>query len=161
MKLHALIITVELCVLFFLATFNFTPASPHDSINFNPESVRATIIENGKQWSKGLKNKDLELLSAIYDKDAHYLPDGEKALHGNSDITEYWKASMNYLIDIQLEVETLEGGKELLCETGKGTVVLLNQKGEPETIKYKYVNIWKLQKDGTYKVLIDTYNDIK
>jgi len=30
-----------------------------------------------------------------------------------------------------------------------------------DTLQYKYGNIWKLQADGSYKVLIDTYNDVR
>lgn len=129
--------------------------------NFQIESLRPIIIAHGKKWGQALKNKDAAAISAIYDADAHYLPDAEHAYHGNKRITEYWLASFGFINDIQLEMESLQGNKELLCETGKGIALLPNAEGKQDTLAYKYVNIWKLQKDGTYKVLIDTYNDVK
>ena len=68
---------------------------------------------------------------------------------------------MSFLTDIQLEMETLEGNKQLVYETGKGLALAQNQTGSIDTLRYKYVNVWKRGTDGKYRVVIDIYNDIK
>ena len=128
---------------------------------FNVKEIKPMIKETGKKWGIGLKEKDVSVFLDLYDKDAHYLPDADHAIHGNKNIAEYWKASMDFLTDVQLDMETLEGNKDLLYETGNGIAMVLNQTGGTDTLRYKYVNVWKRQNDGTYKVVIDTYNDIK
>jgi len=129
---------------------------------FDVEKVKPIIIENGKKWSIGTKNKDMAILSGIYDQNAHYLPDAHKeVLHGNKAVSDYWKASLEAVEDIQLSLESLEGTKEILYETGHGFALVKNAKGKIDTAQFKYVNVWKLQTDGTYKVVIDTFNDVK
>ncbi|WP_347924299.1 hypothetical protein [Pontimicrobium sp. SW4] len=126
---------------------------------FNIEAIKPIIQKNGEVWGKALRNKDISLISNLYDPKAHYLPNKDVALHGREAITEYWKASMDFLTDLQLSMESLEGTKELLYETGKGIVMVLNENGVIDTLSFKYVNVWKLNSSGKYKVVIDTFND--
>lgn len=128
---------------------------------FNPSELKNDIKLLGLSWSKGLKSKDISIFENLYDEDAHYFPDGENAIRGNKNISEFWNESMQFLTDIQLNMETLEGTRSLLYETGNGKAMFLNQEGGTDTLNYKYVNVWKLQSDGSYKVVIDVYNDIK
>ncbi len=129
---------------------------------FNVEDVRDHIVEKGKLWSKGLREQDVDLLHSLYDEEACYLPDETSELHGKRlPIRAYWRASMRVIKDLQLEMDTLNGSRELLYETGQGTARIAGDEGTAQTVRYHYVNVWKLQKDGTYKVAIDTFNDIK
>ena len=135
--------------------------SPDNTNNFNIEDVKTLIIENGKKWGEALRKKDASIISDLYDGNAHYLPNKENTIYGNKAITEYWKASMPFLTDLALNMESLEGTKELLYETGNGIVLVQNQKMTLDTLKYKYVNVWKLNKDGKYRVVIDVFNELK
>lgn len=123
--------------------------------------IKPQIIQNGKKWSQALKSQDLTILEDLYDKEAHYLPDNDNTLHGNAAITSYWKASFGFVKDIHLNMYSLEGTKELLYENGTGKAIILNQKGGNDTLQFKYVNVWKLNRDGQYRVVIDMFNDIK
>jgi len=126
------------------------------------DEAREHIVERGKLWSKGLRDQDVDLLQSLYDDGASYLPDESSELHGKClPIRSYWRASMRVIEDLELEMDTLNGSREMLYETGRGTARLAGDEGAVETIKYQYVNVWKLQKDGSYKVAIDTFNDIK
>jgi len=66
---------------------------------------------------------------------------------------------MDFIGDIQLTMKSLEGTKDLLYETGNGIAKVMNNEGQFFDMPFKYVNVWKLQADGTYKVVIDTYNN--
>ena len=128
---------------------------------FDIEDVKPIIIQNSKLWNKGLNAKDLSIFIDLYDKKGHYLPDSDNSIRGNQAIAEYWKNSWDFVKDLHLKMETLEGNEDLLYETGTGTIKIMNNTGEYENFKYKYVNVWKKQDDGTYKVVIDIFNDIK
>jgi len=57
-------------------------------------------------------------------------------------------------------MQSLEGTKELLYESGTG-IALIKAGSTLDTLRYKYLNIWKLQSDGTYRVAVYMYNDVE
>ena len=128
--------------------------------SFDVERVKSIIVNRGKQWGLAVQNNDISIIADLYDKNAHYLPDSESSIHGNVAITQYWEKELSYLKNIELSLESLEGTKELLYETGKGETQLVDPKGVLHTIHFKYVNVWKLNTDGNYRVVIDTYNNV-
>jgi ketosteroid isomerase-like protein len=127
---------------------------------FNPEAAKEQILLNGKKWGEALRKKDLTIISSIYDENAHYLADNETIKNGNQTITDYWKQSFGVLADLELNMESLEGTKEILYETGTGWVTINNEQNAVDTFRYNYCNVWKLQPDSTYKVVIDMFNDV-
>jgi ketosteroid isomerase-like protein len=137
------------------------PENVDETKEFDILAVKKIIQENDRQWGIGLQKKDISIISNLYDENAHYIPNADNALHGNKEITEYWKPAIGMIERLELDMETLEGTKDILYETGVGTSWIKASNGKVEKYKYKYVNVWKLQKDGTYKVVIDTYNDLK
>lgn len=135
-----------------------TPVQQEET--FNPETVKEQIVQNGKKWGEALRKKDPAIIADIYDANAHYLADNETIKNGNQTITDYWKQSFGVLADLELTMQSLEGTKEILYETGTGWVTIYNEQNAVDTFRYNYCNVWKLQADSTYKVVIDMFNDI-
>ena len=131
-----------------------------DSFQVSDE-LRVHIQEMGKTWGEAIKSKDIGLIEKVYDKNVHYLPDNQKALHGLDAVVDYWEGSLSFFADLNLKMETLEGVQELLYETGTGTAMIMNDSGNFDEFKFKYVNIWKQQSDGKYKVVVDIFNDVE
>ncbi len=127
--------------------------------DFLSTTLKSTIKEAGTTWSKAIKQKDISLLAELYDTHAHYLPNDADALHGQEAILGYWAASFDFMNDLQLNMETLEGTEQLLYETGSGLAFVLSEDGKTVELPFKYVNVWKLQDDGSYRVVIDTFNN--
>lgn len=128
----------------------------------NPEISQELISKiklRGTTWSKALKEKKVVLLKDLYDENAQYLPNNAKAHFGREDIVAYWAASMDFIEDIQLNMETLDGNSELLYETGKGIAKVMDANGAFIEMAFKYVNVWKFQDDGSYRVVIDIFNN--
>lgn len=144
----------------FISCNNISKKSSDEPI-FKIENVKPIIKEHSKKWNEGLKNKDLKIFLELYDDNAHYLPNEDIAIHGNRNIAEYWKNSWNFITNLQLNMETLEGTKNVLYETGNGVVSIKNENDSIVAFPFKYVNVWKLQPNKTYKVVIDTYNSLK
>jgi len=147
--------------MFFACSTQTAPTDAPPSNSFiSAEQIKPIIQERGKVWGKAITTKDADLLRGLYDENAHYLPNEAQAFHGREAIVNYWQASFDFLGDLQLNMETLEGTKALLYETGTGSVEVMGQDGQFSKDKFKYVNVWKLQSDGTYQVVIDTFNKL-
>ncbi|MEM6701039.1 MAG: hypothetical protein AAF599_21735, partial [Bacteroidota bacterium] len=128
----------------FALFFSCAPKAEIAQSNFQVEEMKAQIIENGKLWGTALKNESDSIIAMIYDEQAHYLPNDENAIRGRAAIVAYWKASFTFLKDIRLNMETLEGTKDLLYETGRGEADLYDVSSDSQiTIQYKYMNVWK------------------
>jgi ketosteroid isomerase-like protein len=128
--------------------------------SFDPADLKATIAELNTQWDKGLQNQDINIFLELYDENAHYLPNDAEAIQGNQAIAENWKNAFGIITGVTLNTESLEGNKQILYETGNGTVEIANDSGGTDKSQFKYVNVWKLQADGSYKVVIDIFNSL-
>lgn len=156
------IVTIHIILLILLATACAPVTSngtPEKTFNINTE-LKTSIALRGKQWSVGLKTKDGNVFAALYDTAAIYLPDAFPAIRGNQAIADYWVESFPFIRDLHLNMESLEGTEDLLYESGTGIAILATETSSNDTLHYKYLNIWKKQSDGSYRVAVDMYNDI-
>ena len=135
---------------------------PKAPATFDPSTVKPTILKLHDKWREGAQQKNLSVISSIYAPDAHYVADGRHTRHGLKAIEELWAEDLKELNDVRLNMETLEGTRDILYETGTGYSLVVNKedKIKLDTFHFKYVNVWRLQKDGSYKCVIDTYNTL-
>ncbi len=144
-----------------LLSFLIIASSCHQVSDFDPNELLPIIKKNGLNWNKGLADQNIELIMGNYDTNAHYIPNIDKALHGKDEIRKYWIETMPVLRDLVLNTHSLEGQKELLYEIGTGSVKLYYDEKVVDTLFFKYTNIWKLQADGSYRVVVDMFNELK
>lgn len=142
----------------FVISCQFNKPSTDRIKNFNASKLIPKIKELSKQWTIGLATKDMNIFRELYDKNAHYLPNEDVAIHGNENIALYWQAAFGFVSELKLNLQTLDGNEDILFETGVGTVKVMNESGNKYVQNFKYVNVWKKQNDGGYKVVIDTFN---
>ena len=147
---------------FFSALFLLACGNQKIPSAFDPSSVKPAIIKLQNKWREGAQKKDLAIISSIYAPDAHYVADGRDTRHGLKAIVELWTEDLKNIKDVRLNMQSLEGTKDILYETGTGYSLVVNQtdKLKVDTFHFKYVNVWRLQNDGNYKCVIDTYNDL-
>ncbi|MEM8895423.1 MAG: DUF4440 domain-containing protein [Bacteroidota bacterium] len=115
------------------------------------------VSELGDEFERHIPTKRIEAIMALYSEDAKYLPDNEGLLIGREAIREKWERDLKY--DLQKFVMTpvtVEGTKRLIYETGTGESTIKTN-GQVMTFAFKYVNVWRKEKDG-YKLVIDTFN---
>ena len=127
--------------------------------NFDPQTKRELIVELGKKWSEGIKKQDVSIISNLYDENSKYFPSDYKVLYGNKEITDYWAMVLKFLVDIRLNLRTIEGTEDLLIETGDGIGIYYSSETKIDTTLFNYVNLWKLQEEGNYKVVLDIYKE--
>jgi ketosteroid isomerase-like protein len=60
--------------------------------------------------------------------------------------------------DFKVEILQVDGAGNIAYVYGTYTMVFTVPGGKPETDKGKYVEVWKRQADGSWKVILDTSN---
>ena len=108
-------------------------------------------------FSVGVQKKDSVLLTNIYTDSAQYVQPKGKILTGKTEIGKDWGGFVRMKenpIDLILNIKDVRGNREIIYETGQGYTLL----ADSTKWTFNYVNVWRLQKDGSYKLEIDTYN---
>lgn len=105
------------------------------------------------QFSVGVKTRDSAMLTNIYSDSAWYLAANREAFVGKTEIGKDMGELLKFNpIDIILNIGNVDGNREVIYETGTGTTVYDSSKWD-----FNYVNVWRLQKDGSYKLEVDAY----
>ena len=124
------------------------------------EEMFKIVIKNDGIFSEGVKTKNTKLLVDIYSDSAQYVQPNRSILEGKDSIRADWEqfiAQKEKPVDLILNIHDVRGNREIIYETGDGYTLL----ADSAKWKFNYVNVWRLQKDGSYKLEIDTFNDIK
>jgi len=133
------------------------PPSPPDTRAADERAIR----EADAAWSKAWAAKDLEGCMSFVADDASVLLANGPTVTGKESIRKWasevmanpgfagsWQAS---------KVEASRAG-DLAYVVGTGQITVNDPKGKPVTDRLKYLTVWKKQRDGTWKALVDTAN---
>jgi ketosteroid isomerase-like protein len=117
-----------------------------------------TIVKNcEKQFSIGIQKRDSSILVGIYSDSAQYVITKRPILTGKKEIGKDWADFLRLKekpIDLVLNIKDVRGNREIIYETGDGYTLL----ADSTKWSFNFVNVWRLQNDGSYKLEIDTYN---
>lgn len=103
--------------------------------------------------------KDVDALLELWTDDGVYLPPGEPALHGKDAIRGYYErfqGTVESLVSDEIEV-----AGDWAYERGSVTVLAPPASGEgagPTRVSAKYLDIWRRQPDGSWKVARAIWN---
>ena len=126
---------------------------------FDPISVQPAIEQLNASTSKGIQDKNAALIAAHYDKAARLCPDNDTYVNGQTAIENWWKQSVTMLNDITFTTISLEGTREVLYETGMATTTI-NMNDSVWVLNDKFVHVWRMQPDSSYKLVVDVWNGI-
>ncbi|MGL5892407.1 MAG: YybH family protein [Bacteroidia bacterium] len=146
-----------LLILLFTACTSETKVQP--PAPFNPATVQPEIEGLNINFGKGIREKNAAIIAANYDLAAHLCPDNDTYINGRTAIENWWKESITQLDDMTLTTISLEGTRDVLYETGMATTTI--HIGDSVWVQNdKYVNVWKLQADSSYRIVVDIWNGI-
>jgi ketosteroid isomerase-like protein len=115
------------------------------------------VKENDNKFSIGIKRKDATYITDIYTDSAQYVQPKQNILVDKDSIRKDWEdfiALKEKPVDLILIVRDVRGDSEIIYETGKGYTLLKDS----TKWEFNYVNVWRLQNDGSYKLEVDAYN---
>ncbi|GEM_PF-5780090 len=117
----------------------------------------AIVQQQAERFEDLVPKKKLDEIIEIYSEDAIYGPENNVFYQGRAEIEKAWKQTFTYEIaDFNMDPVSVYGDKNTIYEAGIGYSVLKIQ-GQEQKVNFKYVNVWRKEKDG-YKLVIDTYN---
>ena len=92
-----------------------------------------------------------------YAQDAIVNPPNAPAIKGHDAIVAMLK-TFPATSDLKVEILEVNGAGNIAYVYGTYSMVVTPPGGEPVSDKGKYVEVWKRQADGSWKVAIDTFN---
>ena len=124
-------------------------------------AIEQALRDLDAQWSAAAGSKDLEKTISFYSEDAIVLPTNAPAATTKDAIRNTWRdllASPGLAISWKTtKVEVAKSG-DIAYTTGTYELAMNDASGKPINDRGKYVEVWKKQADGKWKVAIDIWN---
>jgi uncharacterized protein (TIGR02246 family) len=134
-----------------------SPAPAPDTRAQDEAAIRAAEVA----WSAAAQAKDLEKSVSYYAADALTLPPNEPKAAGAAEIRKMWASMLATPgLDLTFQTTKVEVARDgdLAYSTGTYRMAMNGPDGKPMSDVGKYATVWKKQTDGSWKVVLDTFN---
>jgi uncharacterized protein (TIGR02246 family) len=124
------------------------------------DSMRANLEKMGKDFADAYNRGDAKAVAAFYAEDAVVMPPDSDFVKGRPAIEAAWKGAHEAgMKNMRLEIVDVESDGTYVIETGRATADMQPAgQAAPKAEAYKYVVVWKKQKDGSWKIIRDIWN---
>ena len=148
----------SLLLVFALLLVLFSCAEPEKEV-LDLAQVRETIEAANLKFGEAVRQGDAAALAALYTDDAIILPPNSDMIQGRQGIEEFWGMVIQMgVTDAILTTVDVMGSDDLVYEIGQYTLTIQPEGQEPVEDMGKYVVVWKLQADGSWKLHVDIWN---
>jgi ketosteroid isomerase-like protein len=113
------------------------------------------------QWSKTTATNNIDAVVAYYSDDASLLPPNAPIVTGKQAIHSTWAALLAPGVSLSWSADKVEAARssDLAYMTGSYTMSTKQSLSKPPATEHgKYVEVWKKQADGKWKVVADIFN---
>ena len=145
----------HILILFILVTISIQCTQKKVLTN---EEMKNIVDKNNNKLGKYFLMGNPDSITSMYSENAVIAPNGDDFYIGLNQILDMYKADTTAKI-LQMRTETMkvEGNREVIYETGK-TYLTISLPDTSYDTHIKYCNVWKLQKNGSYKLDVDIWN---
>lgn len=155
LKLHGFILTLCACLVLLLVTSACTPPLPPDTRAADETAIR----DADAQWSKTAGAGDLDGTVAYYAEDASVLAPNAPIASDKQSIRGAWASLLGSGASISWQATKVEVARSGDMAYIQGTYQLTSKDPTSNPIdKGKFVEVWKKQADGKWKVAADIFN---
>lgn len=131
--------------------------------SFGQASGKASdaLLAADAAWMKVYAAKDLEKSVAFFDNEGSMLPSNAPSATGKDALTKLIGsafATPDYTLSWHANRVGVARSGELGYTSGTYDFSMKDASGKTISDKGKYLTVWKKEADGTWKVLVDTYN---
>jgi uncharacterized protein (TIGR02246 family) len=124
--------------------------------NFNFRSAIEALISTFEQAAN---SKDAATIASMYEQDATLLPPGSPPVKGRANIQAFWQSFLNAgASGAKLRVVEVQSSGEMAYEIGAFDANLPVPQGGTARTAGKYVVVWRLQPNGSIKMVADIFN---
>ena len=148
--------TLSVRIALLLAPFVIAACEPR----FDLEKEQLKLMQTDIEFSnKSVEVGAAEAFNQYLDADAVQLPAQADPVVGRESIYARMRTSSNrYVLQWEPKKAEVSGSGDMGYTWGTYTVTSEDEKGLKSTSYGKYLNVWKKQNDGSWKVLIDIGN---
>lgn len=117
------------------------------------------VEQQNKLLEKYFIESNIDGLALLYADSAKLSPNGGNFVFGRDRIKLFWANDFkeSKVLEMKTNVLTIDGNAEVIYETGKtDSKILYND--SIYLAHVKYINVWRKQSDGSYKLDIDFWN---
>ena len=144
------------CLALLLIASACTPPPPPDTRAADEAAIRDADTE----WSKTAGTKDVDGTVAYYTDDATVLSPNAPMTTGKQAIRAVWAELLGPGTSIAWQANKVEVARsgDLSYIMGTYQLTMNDPQGNPVNDKGKFVEVWKKQADGKWKVVADIFN---
>lgn len=128
-----------------------------------PRGARADLMRIDAEWSKVCsEGKDLEKILSYWSEDAIVYPPASAPVAGKAAIREFVKKSLatpGFGISWKTTDVVIAKSGDLAYTTDTNRITVNGPDGKQMVIPGKGVAIWRREKDGSWKCIVDIWND--
>src|SRR5438093_6361172 len=144
------------CGCVFLLSFTFaSPAAAADT------KIEQALRDLDAKWSAAAGAKDVDKTVSYYAESAVVMPPNASSATTKEAIRSAWKkmlTSPGAAISWKATKVEVANSGDLACVSGTYEQLMTDASGKPAKDRGKYVEIFKKQTDGTWKVIVDIWN---
>ena len=144
------------CLLLLLFATSCSQQTPPDTRAADESAIR----DSDAQWSKMAGAHDLDGTVSYYSDDASVLAPNAPIATGKEAIRAVWAplCAPDASVSWQANKVDVASSGDLAYSTGAYQLTLKGGQGKPETDRGKFLEVWKKQADGKWKVVADIFN---
>lgn len=124
--------------------------------------VQSQILRLDADWSRAAQDRDVDRVVSFWADDAIVFPPGSPAVAGKAAIREFVAKSFQtpgFSISWKTTTVAVSRGGDIAYTTGTNRVTFSTPDGKQVTVEGKAVAVWRREKDGAWKCVIDIWND--
>lgn len=125
-------------------------------------AIEQTIRARAQEFGAAVAARDPAAIGALYTDDAIIQSPGEPPATGGASVQEDWTENFANVPDATVDGETVTvmvaGSGELAVEDGRYTFSGTAPDGTAISEEGKYLTVWELQDDGTWKIAAESYS---
>jgi uncharacterized protein (TIGR02246 family) len=144
------------CLALVLLASGCGPQTPPDTRAADEKAIR----DLDAQWAKAAADKDLDATISYYSDDASLLPPNAPIATGNHAIRAVWAPMLGPDVSLSWKATKADvaHSSDLAYLLGVYQLTTKGPQGNPVTDNGKFVEVWKKQADGKWKVVADIFN---
>jgi uncharacterized protein (TIGR02246 family) len=128
-----------------------------------PNDVQFQILRLDAEWSQAAQGRDVDRVVSFWADDAIVFPPGSPPIKGKPAIREFVAKSFQtpgFSISWKTTNVAVSRSGDLAYATGTNRVTFSSPDGRQVTVEGKAVAVWRREREGIWKCVIDIWNDV-
>ena len=129
----------------------------------SPTDIQSEILRLDAEWARAAQGRDIDQVVSYWADDAIVFPPGSPPLKGKPAIRDFVAKSFQtpgFSISWKTTNVAVARSGDLAYATGTNRVSFTGPDGKQVLVEGKAVTVWRKEKGGIWKCVIDIWNDV-